>query len=134
MGLKILTGKRGRLIVVHAWCAKYGFIKYSKLVFCSDSSNSTDYHNQMNSEVCKSWFTQMLNNLEKPSVIVMNNALYHSTLVDNFQKAIKKIECSKLVEKKNVNFSPLETQAELREKVKSLIPYEKKYKLKELVL
>jgi len=62
IGLKIPTGKGGRLIVVHAGCAKYGFIQNSKLVFRSNTGNSTDYHNQMNSEVFKSWFITMLNN------------------------------------------------------------------------
>ncbi|KAE9526271.1 hypothetical protein AGLY_013902 [Aphis glycines] len=52
-----------------------------------NNGNSTDYHSQMNSEVFKSWFTQMLNSLEEPSVIVMDNASYHSTLIDNFPKS-----------------------------------------------
>ncbi|XP_060869615.1 uncharacterized protein LOC132944338 [Metopolophium dirhodum] len=113
VGPKIPTGKCGRLIVVHAGCAKYGFIQNSKLIFRSYTGNSTDYHIQMNSEVFKSWFTQMLNSLEEPSVIVMDNASYHSTLIDNFPK-------------KNL--------AELRQKVKALIPFEKKNELDVLSL
>lgn len=60
IGLKIPTGKGGRLIVVHAGCSKYGFIQNSKLVFRSNTGNSTDYHNQMNSDVFKSWFITIL--------------------------------------------------------------------------
>lgn len=86
MGLKIPTDKGGRL-VVHAVCAKYGFIQNSKLVFCSSTGNSTDYRNQMNSDVFKTRFIAMLNNLEEPSIIVMDNAPYHSTLVDSFPKS-----------------------------------------------
>jgi transposase len=135
VGPKIPTGKGGRLIVVHAGCAKYGFIQNSKLVFRSNTGNSTDYHSQMNSEVFKSWFTQMLNSLEEPSVIVMDNASYHSTLIDNFPKInTRKADVQAWLTKKNVDFSPLENLAELRQKVKALIPFEKKYELDVLAL
>lgn len=82
-GLKIPTGKGGRLIVCHAGCARYGFIQGSKLVFRSNTGNTVDYHSQINAEIFKNWFIQLLNNLEEPSVLVMDNASYHSTLVEN---------------------------------------------------
>ncbi|XP_022172555.1 uncharacterized protein LOC111035299 [Myzus persicae] len=89
----------------------------------------------MNSEVFKSWFTQMLNSLEEPSVIVMDNASYHSTLNDNFPKSnTRKADVQAWLTKKNVDFSPLENLAELRQKVKALIPFEKKYELDVLAL
>ncbi|KAF0731469.1 DDE 3 domain-containing protein [Aphis craccivora] len=95
VGPKIPTGKGGRLIVVHAGCAKYGFISNSKL------------------------FTQMLNNLEEPSVIIMDNASYHSTLIDNYPKSnAKKADVQEWSTKKNIKFSPLETLAELKMRVK----------------
>ncbi|XP_025203228.1 uncharacterized protein LOC112600257 [Melanaphis sacchari] len=135
VGPKIPTGKGGRLIVVHAGCAKYGFIPNSKLVFRSNTGNSTDYHSQMNSELFKSWFTQMLNNLEEPSVIIMDNASYHSTLIDNYPKSnTKKADVQEWLTKKNIKFSPLETLAELKMRVKALIPNEKKYELDQLAL
>ena len=86
-GLKVPTGKGGRLIVCHAGCARYGFIEGSKLVFRSNTGNTTDYHNQMNGEVFKEWFIQLLKNLEEPSVIVMDNAPYHSILRDKYPKS-----------------------------------------------
>jgi len=132
---KIPTAKGGRLIVVHSGCAKYGFIQNSKLVFRSNTGNSTDYHSQMNSEVCKSWFTQMFNSLVEPSVIVMDNASYHSTLVDNFPKShTQKVGVQVWLTKTNVDFSPLETLDELRMRVKAIIPFEKKYELDALAL
>lgn len=135
VGPKIPIGKGGRLIVVHAGCAKYGFIPNSKLVFRSNTGNSTDYHSQMNSELFKSWFTQMLNNLEEPSVIIMDNASYHSTLIDNYPKSnAKKADVQEWLTKKNIKFSPLETLAELKMRVKALIPNEKKYELDQLAL
>lgn len=45
-----------RLIIVHAGCTKYGFIRSFKLVLRSNNGNYTDYHNQMTVEVFKSWF------------------------------------------------------------------------------
>jgi len=69
----------------------------------------------------------MLNNLEEPSIIVMDNASYHSTLVDNFPKCnARKSDVQDWLTKKNITFSPLETLAELKKKVKTLIPTEKK--------
>jgi len=41
----------------------------------------------MNTEVFKNWFIELLNNLEEPSVLVMDNASYHSTLVENHPKS-----------------------------------------------
>jgi len=77
IGIKIPSGKEGPLIVVHSGCAKYGFIQNSKLVFRSNTGNSKDYHNKMNSDVFKSWFITILNNLEELSIIVMDKASYH---------------------------------------------------------
>jgi len=48
---------------------------------------TADYHNQMNAEIFKKWFVELLNNLEEPSVIVMDNASYHSTLIENYPKS-----------------------------------------------
>lgn len=44
-------GKGGRLLQVG--CAKQEFIQNSKLVYLSNISNSTDYHNQINSDLFK---------------------------------------------------------------------------------
>jgi len=68
----------------------------------------------------------MLNSLEDPSVIVMDNASYHSTLVDNFSKShTRKADVQAWLTKRNIDFSPLENLAELRIRVKALIPFEK---------
>jgi hypothetical protein len=73
--------------VCHAGCARYGFIQGSKQVFRSNTGNTADYHSQMNAEIFQKWFVELLNNLEEPSVIVMDNASYHSTLVENYPKS-----------------------------------------------
>lgn len=134
-GLKVPTGKGGRLIVCHAGSSHYGFIKEAKLIFRSKSGNTEDYHNQMNAEVFRSWFVQMLQSLEESCVIVMDNAPYHSMLEDNFPKSnARKADIQEWLTKKNIDFSPLETVSELRERVRVLIPTEKKYELDELAL
>lgn len=76
-GLKVPTGKGGRLIVCYAGCARYVFIQGSKQVFRSIIGKTTDYHNQMNAEIFQKLFFELLNNLEEPSVILMDNASYH---------------------------------------------------------
>lgn len=75
-GLKVPTGKGSRLIICHAGSAQHGFIQGAQLVFQSKSTK--DYHHEMNSDVFREWFHDLLRGLEEPSVIVMDNASYHS--------------------------------------------------------
>lgn len=131
-GLKVPTGNR--FVVFHASLSHYGFIKEEKLIFRSKSGNTEDYHSQMNAEVFKSWFVHMLQSLEEPCVIVMDDP-YHPMLENNFPKSDAwKADIQEWLTKKKIDFSPLETVAELRERVKVLIPTEKKYELDELAL
>lgn len=70
-----------RYIVLHAG-NESGFIPGASLVFSSSTKNP-DYHGEMNKENFLKWFeNQLLKNLEKPSLIVMDNASYHSSLED----------------------------------------------------
>lgn len=75
----------------------------------------------------------MLNNLEEPSLVVMDNASYYSTLIDNFPKSItRRSDMQEWLKKKNFNISLLENLAELRMRVQALIPFQKKYEFDEL--
>ena len=66
-----------RLIVVHAGGAK-GFVPGALLIYKAASS-SGDYHNEMNGDMFKKWFCEkLLLNLQEKTVIVMDNASYHS--------------------------------------------------------
>lgn len=77
----------------------------------------------------------MLNHLKEPSVIVMDNASYHSTLKDNFPKSnSRKIVVEEWLKNKNIEFSPQERLSELRERVKQLILTYKRYELDEIAL
>lgn len=79
-GVKVPTGKGSRLIILHAG-TKHGFVKDAELVF--QAKNDGDYHQQMTSVRFEEWFrTQLLPNIPPNSVIVMDNASYHSTLVE----------------------------------------------------
>ncbi|XP_060855104.1 uncharacterized protein LOC132946628 [Metopolophium dirhodum] len=134
-GLKVPTGKGSRLIICHAGSSSFGFVHGSKLVFRCQSGTSVDYHTQMNSTIFKEWFIQMLQHLEEPSVIVMDNAPYHSVLAENYPKANeRKADVQKWLSEKGVEYSPLETLSELRERVKKLVPRQKIYELDQIAL
>ena len=73
------TGKGERLIIINA-ITKSGWVSGSKLVFKS-TRKTGDYHGQMNLDLFKKWFTEMLlPNIPKNSLIIMDNASYHNTL------------------------------------------------------
>ncbi|KRT84871.1 hypothetical protein AMK59_789, partial [Oryctes borbonicus] len=71
-----------RYIVVHAGTIN-GFIKDASLVFPSKSTTS-DYHGEMNSKTFqRCWVTErLIPSFEVPSLIVMDNAPYHSVLLE----------------------------------------------------
>jgi len=73
------TGKGERLIIINA-ISQSGWIPGSKLVFKS-TRKTGDYHGQMNWELFRKWFTEMLiPYLPERSLIIMDNASYHNTL------------------------------------------------------
>ncbi len=88
------TGKGERLIILNA-VTHSGWIPGSKLVFKS-TKKTGDYHGQMNWDLFKKWFTEMLlPNIPKRSLIIMDNAPYHKILSEhsppNHQSSKKKI-------------------------------------------
>jgi len=132
-GLKISTGKGNRLIVCHAGSPSFGFVKNAKLIVRCNSGSTKDYHSQMNATIFEKWYLKMLKNLEKPSIIVMDNASYHSSLLEDYPKSnSRKMDVQQWLREKNIDFSPVETLDELRAKVKLAMPREKIYKLDQL--
>ncbi len=76
------TGKGERLIILNA-ITKSGWVPSSKLVFKS-TTKTGDYHGQMNWEIFKKWFMEMLiPNIPANSLIVMDNAPYHNILSEH---------------------------------------------------
>jgi transposase len=76
------TGKGERLIIINA-ITKSGWIPGAKLVFKS-TRKTGDYHGQMNWDLFKKWFVEMLlENIPPNSQIIMDNASYHNTLSEH---------------------------------------------------
>lgn len=76
------TGKGERLIIVNA-ITKDGWVPGAKLVFKGERKTG-DYHGQMNWELFKKWFTEMLiPNIPENSMIIMDNAPYHNILSEH---------------------------------------------------
>ncbi|XP_066946926.1 uncharacterized protein [Macrobrachium rosenbergii] len=79
-GIKVPSGKGGRLIILHAGSAE-GFIPNAELKFTA--KNDGDYDRQMIHKVFEEWFLcQLLPNIPPTSIVVMDNAPYLSKKVD----------------------------------------------------
>ena len=79
---QVPPGEGERFVVVAAG-TEDGFVDESYLCFTA-KNKSGDYHGEMNGEMFIRWMTsQLLPSLDKPSVIVMDNAPYHSQQPDN---------------------------------------------------
>ncbi|XP_072380710.1 uncharacterized protein [Diabrotica undecimpunctata] len=74
-GLKNPSGKGKRLIICHIG-SEDGFV--ADALWSFESKKSGDYHEEMDRKGFESWFEKTLPKLEANSVIVMDNASYHS--------------------------------------------------------
>ncbi|XP_042901192.2 uncharacterized protein [Parasteatoda tepidariorum] len=84
------VSSKNRLIVVHAGTSS-GFIPGALLAYKA-SSQSGDYHGQMNFENFRKWLIEkLLPNLQPNSVVVMDNAPYHLLSVSKKKKKYLKI-------------------------------------------
>lgn len=72
---KVPEGKGQRLIICHAGTAN-GFVPNCLLAF--KSVKTSEYHEEMNFDKFQEWFIIMLDNLNEPHIILMDNAPYHS--------------------------------------------------------
>ncbi len=76
------SGKGPRLIILNA-ITNNGWIKGTNLVFQAKTCTG-DYHGQMNYDNFSKWFTtQLIPNIPKNSIIIMDNAKYHNVLADD---------------------------------------------------
>ncbi|XP_026819046.1 uncharacterized protein LOC113557684 [Rhopalosiphum maidis] len=80
-GSKNPTGRGKRLIVVHIGSTE-GFVAGCLLCFES-KKNTSDYHDEINGDTFFEWFCSVLPLLKDDSVIVMDNAPYHSVKKDH---------------------------------------------------
>lgn len=123
-GLKNPSGKGKRLIVLHIG-SEDGFVENALLLF--ESKKTGDYHEEMNSEVFQNWFKEVLPNLEEESVIIMDNASYHSRKSEKVvNSSSKKADIQAWLTRKNVSYELEMTKWELLMVVKH-IPVDNNY-------
>ena len=76
------AGKGERVIVVNA-ITRDGWVNNAQLIF-EAKKKTGDYHGQMDWGNFSKWFTeQLLPNIPKNSIIIMDNASYHNTTEEN---------------------------------------------------
>ncbi|XP_046145947.1 uncharacterized protein LOC123989268 [Osmia bicornis bicornis] len=81
-GIRPPANRGKRLIIGHVGSAD-GFVPGALLCFQS-KKNCEDYHGEMNGAVFFEWFRTFLPMLRDGSVVVMDNAPYHSTKLEKF--------------------------------------------------
>ncbi|XP_052095900.1 uncharacterized protein LOC127731076 [Mytilus californianus] len=122
---KVPSGKGTRLIILDVGSSQQGLIPGCGLIFES-KTNSSDYHDEMNKEHFTEWFRDtLLPKLPPRSVIIMDNAPYHSHLdpdsrVPNTNS--NKSEISAWLEKSIVQYDKKMKKAELLDLVKQHKP------------
>lgn len=117
------TGKGDRVIIMNA-ITKDGWVPNAKLIFKS-SRKTGDYHGQMNHELFTKWFTeQLLPNIPKHSLIIMDNASYHNSLSKHSAPiaASKKDEISAWLKQNGIPVQDDCLKAELVEILEKIAP------------
>ena len=98
------TGNGIRYVIVHAG-NKDGFVKNASLIFKCNKKTG-DYHDNMNTANFEKWFKyKLIANLEEPSLIILDNATYHSRLEEEIPR--KSWSIKRLLDwlgKKNISF------------------------------
>lgn len=110
-GLTAPSGKGKRLIVLHIG-SDDGFVEDGLLVF--ESKKTTDYHEEMNAQVFEEWFKKILPCLEENSVIVLDNASYHTRKAEKTPTtATKKADIQVWLSSKDIPYQQDIVKAEL---------------------
>nr|XP_022917224.1 uncharacterized protein LOC111426774 [Onthophagus taurus] len=115
-------GAGQRWIIAHCG-GSMGFIKNGFLLFKS-KTKSGDYHDEMNFENFSKWFkTQVLPNLPDNSIIVMDNAPYHSVQIHRPPtSSSKKNDIICWLQSMNIPYHPQMLKCELLEIVRRYKP------------
>jgi len=126
------SGKGKRLIVLHIG-SEDGFLLGGLLCFES-KKNTSDYHDEMNGDTFREWMEGILPLLQPNSVIVMDNASYHSVKLDRAPTSnTRKADIIKWLEDKGEVIKHSMVITELLHIVKRLKPIHNKYVIDELV-
>lgn len=113
-GSKAPSGKGGRVLLIHAG-TECGFVEGAELIFVGKKTG--DYHGEMDGERYEEYFTkQLLPNIPPNSVIVLDNASYHSVKIERVPTkcATKRVIQDWLTEK-NIPWEPSMNKLELVE-------------------
>ena len=112
-GVKRPSGKGLRLIILGAG-GEMGWVPNTTLIFRS-KKNTGDYHDEMTGEHFEEWFKEkLLPNLPSNSLIVMDNASYHSRLCEEVpSKSWTKTKMIDWLVYYDVPFSPRALKSEL---------------------
>lgn len=110
-------------IVLHAGTRR-GFIPEAALIF-SSKTKDPDYHGEMNKENFLQWFkNQLLTKLEEPSIIIMDNASYHSSLLEKVPNSSwKKADIQNWLQQKRLEFPPEALKLNLLDIVARLVSF-----------
>ncbi|CAH1983599.1 unnamed protein product [Acanthoscelides obtectus] len=102
-----------RYIVLHAGHSG-GFVENASLIY-GTASKLGDYHGDMNGDTFLKWVKEKLvPNLEEPCLIVMDNASYHSVLVEKQPiSSWTKAQVIQWLEGNNINFERNQFKSEL---------------------
>ncbi len=103
----------------------------SELIFRSRAKLHSYYHGEMDANKFKQWFTtQFIPFLRPQSVIVMDNASYHSFVINKAPSSnTKKADILEWLFSKNISCEATQTRVELLNLVKMIKPRFKEYDL-----
>ncbi|CAH2105088.1 unnamed protein product [Euphydryas editha] len=111
-GLKQPSGKGKRLIIGHIG-GEEGFVEDSLLIF-EAKKNKEDYHQEMNADSFEKWFKGVLPKLKPNSVVVMDNAPYHSRKLESLPTmSWTKPRIQEWLTSKNISFEATMVKATL---------------------
>lgn len=129
-GLKAPAGKGRRLIITHIG-SDSGFLENGLLLF--ESKKTSDYHEEMDAEKFESWFSKILPSLEPNSVVVMDNASYHSRRLEpSPTTAWRKGDIINWLSQRNIPFDDSMLKVQLLTIARAQIPQFKRYAVDEL--